>query len=392
MGVLALVGCARLSATTPTPTPVSVATETGAEPRSGARTVIASGEITPFREAQPGFAVSGQVEAVAVAEGDVVEAGETLATLGTHKLESGLARAEAALAMAQAELARLMAGPRPGDVAAAEARLKAAEGTLAQATGRRDQLTVQAREAQVTAAEAQLAAAEADWMAARTAYDQLQERKREDRKRVKDWEEEEALLRRRAAELSRVAASAELTQAEERAWVEAHAAQAALSATVAQRDVAQAQLALLRAGASKEEVAAAEAAVTQAEAGVEGALIALDQATLRAPFAGTVTALQVSPGETVMPGQAVLTLADLDDLRAETTDLSEQDVARVAVGQRATVFVEALDVEIGGRVVDIAPRANTLGGDVVFAVTVALDDQPPGLRWGMSVEVEIEVR
>jgi hypothetical protein len=42
--------------------------------------------------------------------------------------------------------------------------------------------------------------------------------------------------------------------------------------------------------------------------------------------------------------------------------------------------------------VDIAPRANTLGGDVVFAVTVALDDQPPGLRWGMSVEVEIEVR
>jgi hypothetical protein len=32
-----------------------------------------------------------------------------------------------------------------------------------------------------------------------------------------------------------------------------------------------------------------------------------------------------------------------------------------------------------------------VGGDVVFAVTVALDDQPPGLRWGMSLEVEIAV-
>jgi hypothetical protein len=43
-------------------------------------------------------------------------------------------------------------------------------------------------------------------------------------------------------------------------------------------------------------------------------------------------------------------------------------------------------------VVDIAPRADTAGGDVVYAVTIALDDQPRELRWGMSVEVEIEVQ
>ncbi len=39
--------------------------------------------------------------------------------------------------------------------------------------------------------------------------------------------------------------------------------------------------------------------------------------------------------------------------------------------------------------VEIAPQANTIGGDVVYPVTIALDEQPPGLRWGMSVEVEI---
>lgn len=36
----------------------------------------------------------------------------------------------------------------------------------------------------------------------------------------------------------------------------------------------------------------------------------------------------------------------------------------------------------------ISPRAMTIGGDVVYAVYVDLDEQVPGLRWGMSVEVE----
>jgi multidrug efflux pump subunit AcrA (membrane-fusion protein) len=387
------VGCARLSPTAPPPTPVTIAAETdpGIEPRSGGDTVVASGVVIPAHEAQPGFTVPGQVGAVAVAEGDVVEPGETLVTLLTDELAADVARAEAALVVAQAELARLRAGPRPGEIAAAEAQLEAAEGALAEATARRDQLTARARQAELAAAQAQLVAAEADWMAARIAYDELQARKRENPTQVKDWEEQEALLRRRAADLSRVAAQSEVAQVEQRGWVEIRSATAVVSTTVAQQDVARAQLALLQAGASSEEIAAAEAAVTQAEVAVEAARIALDQATLHAPFAGTVTTLQISPGETVMPGQAMLTLADLRHLRAETTDLSERDVARVAVGQGSTVYVEALGVEIEGQVVDIAPRADIVGGDVVFAVTIALDDQPPGLRWGVSVEVEIDV-
>jgi HlyD family secretion protein len=40
-------------------------------------------------------------------------------------------------------------------------------------------------------------------------------------------------------------------------------------------------------------------------------------------------------------------------------------------------------------VVGIAPQSTTIGGDVVYTVYVALDEQPPGLRWGMSTEVEI---
>jgi len=99
-----------------------------------------------------------------------------------------------------------------------------------------------------------------------------------------------------------------------------------------------------------------------------------------------------SPGaltQIVMPGQVVLTLADMQGLRVETTDLSERDVTGVQVGQGATVFVDALNVDVPGRVALISPLASTVGGDVVYTVVIALDEQRDGLRLGMSVEVEI---
>jgi HlyD family secretion protein len=90
-----------------------------------------------------------------------------------------------------------------------------------------------------------------------------------------------------------------------------------------------------------------------------------------------------------MPGQVVLSLIDPSHLQVETTDLSELDVARVVPGQEALIYVDALNEEIEGQVVGIAPQATTIGGDVVYKVFVALVEQPPGLRWGMSAEVEI---
>lgn len=152
---------------------------------------------------------------------------------------------------------------------------------------------------------------------------------------------------------------------------------------------AKAQVDMLQAGATPEQVASAEAAVARAEAALDTARTTLKQATLVAPFDGTVADVQVSPAQVAMPGQAVITVADMHHLRAETTDLSERDVARVRVGQEAKVFVEALGVDVTGRVALISPLASTLGGDVVYTAVVDLDEQPEGVRLGMSVEVEI---
>lgn len=128
----------------------------------------------------------------------------------------------------------------------------------------------------------------------------------------------------------------------------------------------------------------------QARKALETAHAELAQTQLVAPFAGTVIAIQAQPGEVVGAGQVVIVLAQLDTLKIETTDLSERHVAALKTGQPATVYVEALDQELQGAVTAISPVSNTLGGDVVFQVTVQLEEQPADLRWGMSADVEIQ--
>jgi HlyD family secretion protein len=86
----------------------------------------------------------------------------------------------------------------------------------------------------------------------------------------------------------------------------------------------------------------------------------------------------------------VILLGDLSKYQIETTDLSERDVTRVQVGQSANVFIEALEEEFAGNVIEVDRISTTLGGDVVFKVTIELDDQPAGLLWGMSADVQIE--
>jgi multidrug resistance efflux pump len=115
----------------------------------------------------------------------------------------------------------------------------------------------------------------------------------------------------------------------------------------------------------------------------------LNDLTLTAPFAGNIVELNVGAGESVLPGQVVVRLGDLEHLQVETTDLSEKDLGGVAVGQSATISVDALQKDINGQVTQIASESTKLGGDVVYAVTLQLADQPADLRWGMSVKVEI---
>ena len=132
--------------------------------------------------------------------------------------------------------------------------------------------------------------------------------------------------------------------------------------------------------------------VAKAQALVDSAKAVLAaQSDLTAPFAGTVISVDIAPYETVTPGQVVIVLGDLTKYQIETTDLSERDVTQVQNGQPATVFIEALNGDFSGTVVDVARISSEIGGDVVYKVTIELDEQPAGLLWGMSADVEISV-
>jgi RND family efflux transporter MFP subunit len=135
----------------------------------------------------------------------------------------------------------------------------------------------------------------------------------------------------------------------------------------------------------------AQADLARAQALLDSAKATLlAQSTLTAPFNGTIVSVDIAPAETVVPGQVVIVLGDLSKYQIETPDLSERDVPRVQIGQSVTVFIEALNEEFPGEVIDIDRVSSTLGGDVVFKVTIELNQQPQGLLWGMSADVKIQ--
>jgi RND family efflux transporter MFP subunit len=131
--------------------------------------------------------------------------------------------------------------------------------------------------------------------------------------------------------------------------------------------------------------------VQQAQAALEMAQAALAQGTLAAPYDGVVVSINAVAGELVQSGQVVITLRDSLPLQIATTDLSERDIRNIDIGQSATVFVEALEREFSGKVITIASKAEQVGGDVVYKVTIELDEQPPSLLWGMSAEVHFQI-
>jgi RND family efflux transporter MFP subunit len=133
-----------------------------------------------------------------------------------------------------------------------------------------------------------------------------------------------------------------------------------------------------------------EAKLQSAQSALDSAKYALAQGTLLAPFDGTIIEIDIEVGEIAQPGKIVIMEGDVVGMQIETTDLSERDTPNVQIGQAANVYIEALDIIVKGKVTKISPISETVGGDVVYPVTIKLDEQPAGLLWGMSAEVEIK--
>jgi multidrug resistance efflux pump len=130
--------------------------------------------------------------------------------------------------------------------------------------------------------------------------------------------------------------------------------------------------------------------VSGSDAG-SGTRAALATGEIRAPFDGIVTNLDLKLGEAVLPGQAMATVADFGSWVVKTTNLTEIDVVDVQVGEPATVAIDALPSKtFEGRVTSIAQNYAERQGDVVYTTTIALADEDPEMRWGMTVQITFE--
>ena len=361
--------------------------------------IWASGEVLPAQWAELSFPISGRVEDILVSEGDGVIRGNSLIRLSTRELENAVEIAKAIREMTVAELDRAKAGPRleeirsaEENVSMAEAALAAAQASLRHAQAKHERLLAGSRDEEVNIASAFLKKAEAALQIAQAEYDKVRwydavgssEQALTLQQATLDYEAANAEYQRTL----RGAASQDLAASQ--AMVDAAAADVKRAeATQAQ---AEAELDLLRAGSRVEDIRVAEVRVTQANVELDQVISNLNQATLHAPFDGTIGAIYARTGEQAFAEEPVLAIGDLSHLRVETTDLRETDITRVEVGQPVEVTFDALpDVVWGGHVSHIAPKPSKEKGSVNYRTIIELDEFDHRLRWGMTAYVNITV-
>lgn len=450
----ALAACGAVSIGAPTPLPTIAlpggSTPTAAAQQSlGSAT--ASGVVAPGQSARLVFVQAGKVDKVAVQVGDTVQAGQVLASLaGGDTLAAAAAAADLEVLSAQQAIKDLQSSTAT-NAAAAQLAVAQAQDALDKAQRRLKSITspdlqyyhdrVQDAQNALTTAQQNIdvtnigqlsAALQAAQDALKTAQerygkikaaidgcptcdparqvtvDRIPQTLADAQKMVDDATNRVKALQLQIDQANRGNATAvrdaekNLTDAQQNLTDAQRAAQGSpnandLALAQAQVDVAKAALAAaqdqvskLKNGPDPDKLALAQARLAAAQAQAAAAKSAVNDLELRAPFGGTVTDLNIHAGEWAVPGQAVIAIADLSAMRVETTDLSERDVAGLAPGQKVDVYVKALNQDVTGRLVSIAPLASALGGDVVYKATVELDSQPAGLRAGMSTSVRFE--
>jgi HlyD family secretion protein len=130
--------------------------------------------------------------------------------------------------------------------------------------------------------------------------------------------------------------------------------------------------------------------VEQAALRLRGLERQLAELTVKASLSGTLTELPVSVGDQVPPNTRVATVADLGRVVAVVT-VDELQVARLAIGQTATVRLDALPGETFPAILESLSMEGLLRDGVTsYEARIAFTGDSR-LRGGMSLSVQIQV-
>jgi len=105
------------------------------------------------------------------------------------------------------------------------------------------------------------------------------------------------------------------------------------------------------------------------------------------PIDGEIIVRSVEPGQTVTTSDPILVLSDRLIVNGQ---FDETDIARVEIGQGATITLDAYpDTKLEGIVVHIAYESEIMNNVTIYNVDILPNDIPAILRSGMSVTIEV---
>ncbi len=364
-GAILLMGCSSLNPqATPTPD-LGLRKET--QPF-----VSATGKVVPAQWSRLSFSAIGVIQEILVKKGDLIQEGDVLVRMkGKEELLAAISEAEFELAAAQKGRDDLTKNADEARTATLE-KISAATKAVRDAQYQLDNFTIPSNQAMYDTREA-LQVMEKKLDEARAAFEPYKyypstNDTREDLKEDLDD------------------AQADYNSAVKRLQYETD-----LETAKAKLDKALEDFEIWDEGPDPADVAVAVARLVNAQAALAAAQAQLDDLELKAPFAGTVSDVDVRVGEWVTAGQPILLLADLDHLQVETTDLNEIDAARVNANDLVDLTFDALPgTEVKGTVKSIAPKSSE-GSGVNYTAVIIMDEIPELLRWGMTAFADIIV-
>jgi len=185
-----------------------------------------------------------------------------------------------------------------------------------------------------------------------------------------------------AAVLDKLAKAQAAYETVSAAFGRGQASQADLEA--AQKDF---EMALIEAGRKKEEILASSKGLTDSEIGVKLARLTLDKTRHRAPYAGIITDIKVSPQEKIEAGRELFTLVDISRIKVKAKVL-ESEIGKMQAGREVDLQFAAYPGRTFKGVVEaISPIVNA--EDRTCSVHVAVANPGEEIKPGMHAEVEI---
>jgi RND family efflux transporter MFP subunit len=132
----------------------------------------------------------------------------------------------------------------------------------------------------------------------------------------------------------------------------------------------------------------AEITITQRQNALADAEQNLSDYSIRAPFAGVIASVPVQKGNNASSGTTLGTI--ITPQQVATMSLNEVDVAKISLGQKATLIFDAIpDLTITGKVTQIDSIGTVSSGVVNYNVKINFDTNDGRVKPGMSVSATI---